>query len=321
MNLTTLQGRTVLVTGAGGFLGTYLTHRLRRVGAIVRGADRTASSGSMAFDLAERATYGPILEGQEVVYHLAAWIGRPGDDPTLAERLNVEAVRDLVIAAARAGVSRFVLVSSVAVYGLPELDRVTEDTPLQVEQADAYGRTKAMGEQAAWEAAGASEMELVVVRPGQIHGPGARNWTRKLAELVRDGTPSVIGAGDGLLFPVFVENLLDALLLAGSVPEAAGLAFHICDGPVSWRDWMAAYGRMAGRAPRTAPLWAAKGIAWVAERLPLGVALNRQHVRFSQRKLIFDTTRAETVLGWCPRVPLDEAMERSEVWLHEEGVL
>ncbi len=316
----------VAVTGATGFLGGHLVQRLLQEGAEVTAAARRVdalveheNARPVAFDLGDAATFGPLVARQDVVIHVAAWMGRPSDDPELGEAINVDATARLARAASDAGVGRFVHISTVAVYGLPENDVITEETPLNRDQPDPYGRTKARGEDALREAAGG--MEVVVLRPGMIHGPRSRVWTRRMLELVKGGTPAVFGRGDGHVFPVFVDNLLDAIVLAAVTDEAAGHAFNLTDGEVTWAEWMGAYGRMCGREPRRVPLVVARALATAAELLPLGVPLKRRHVETTQRKLVFDTTKARQILGWEPRVSFDEAMKRNEAWLRSAGVL
>ncbi len=322
-----LRSPRMVITGVTGFVGGHLARRLSASGTDVRGAGRSLAgrteglglSQLVEFDLLDPSTFSAVVQDRDTVCHLAAWMERNGDNPQLAQQINVDATRAMAEAARDAGVKRFVLVSTVAVYGLPESDHVTEETPLGLGQDNSYGRTKALGEQAVRDVAG--DMEVVVLRPGMIHGPGAPNWTRRMHELVSRGTPSLLGAGDGHVFPVFIDNLLDAIELCATHPDAAGEAFHVTDGEVTWRAWMEHYGRMSGSSPRAVPVVLARMVAAAAAVLPLGIPLRPTHVEFTQRKLVFDTRKAREVLGWSPAIPLQEAMKRNEDWLRSEGLL
>ncbi len=320
-----LAGKAVAVTGATGFVGGALTRRLLAIGAKVRvvgrGLERAqalidAGATAVVSDLDAFDTFPDAVEGQEVVFHVAAWLF---GDEARAHRLNVDATRALAEACAAAGVRRLVLVSSVAVYGLPGEDHVTEEAPLSLDQRNTYGRTKALGDVAAQEVGEATGLEVVVIRPGMVYGPGSRGWTVGMAKLVKSGAPCVFGAGDGLAFPVFIDNLVDALLLAAVAPDAAGEAFHIADTSLTWKQFMQCYGDMLGKRPRSAPLWVVKALVMVAPALRISLPLDRERLALVQRKLVFDTDKARRLLGWAPAIPLTEGMKRSEAWLRETG--
>jgi nucleoside-diphosphate-sugar epimerase len=325
---TTLQGTRVAVTGATGFIGSRLARRLLAEGAVVTGAGRRldriedlahAGASLVSFDLADPTSYGPLVEGQQVLIHVAAWMGGPGG-PDAAHTLNVDATRDLLSAAADAGVERVLLFSSVAVYGLPGTDDVDETAPLDTTQADPYGRTKALGETAARLAVG-DRTELVIIRPAMVYGPGSSTWTMLMLKLVKGGTPTLLGPATGNAFPVYIDNLLDVLVAAATVPEAAGEAFHIADRSVSWADWLGYFGRMCDRAPRRVPMFIVKAIVLLGEVFPINVPLTRAYVELYERPIVFDTGKARHILGWEPKIDLDEGMRRSEEWLREIGRL
>ena len=198
-----LEGINVAVTGATGFVGGHLTRRLLTLGARTSAVGRQlhraqdlldAGATPVSFDLRNPETFAAAVEGQQIVFHVAAWLGR--GDPSLAHDINVEATEALVAAAVAAGVERFVLVSTVAAYGAPHTDTVVESHPLDVDQSDRYGRTKAQGEIAAHRAR-TGDLELVVVRPAMVFGPGSTGWTKGMLGLVKSGTPGSVRPGPG----------------------------------------------------------------------------------------------------------------------------
>lgn len=317
-SLHTLRDCPVVVTGATGFIGGALARRLRAEGAAVTAAVRSPDKtdfDAVKFDLGDPTSFAAAVAGQRIVFHVAAWMG--GEEAE-AETFNVEATRALVAAALSAGVERFVLISTVAVYGLPEADRVTEEHAFDLQQSDPYGRTKAIGELAARELGGD---RVVVIRPAMVYGPSSWTWTVTMMKMVKKGTPSIFGAGDGLTFLVYIDNLVDAILAGATTPEAAGQAFHLADTSLPWADFFGIYGKMCGRPPRRVPDFVASAIALAAELLPLGIPLTRGRLAMYRKKLVFDTTKAQRVLGWTPRIDLEEGMRRSETWLREAGHL
>lgn len=321
-----LAGRPVLVTGLNGFIGSTLGRRLGELGAVVTGSLRdptrfdkpAAGLRLVAMDLKKPETFPGAVAGQDVVFHVAAWVGR-GADGAEAHAINVDATRALVEAAHAARVRRFIYVSSIAAYGVPRADRVTESHPTDMDQRDPYGRTKALGERAALEAATGGP-ELVIIRPAMVYGPGSGAWTIGMVRLLQKGLPSLFGTADGHAYPVFVDNLVDALLLAATRPGIAGEAFHVADAPVTWQKWFSTYGSMTGRKPRRIPGFVASGLAVASELMPfLGLPLTRDRLALYRRRITFVTDKASDRLGWSSRVSYDEGMARSEAWLRESG--
>jgi nucleoside-diphosphate-sugar epimerase len=321
-----LHDTPVLVTGASGFIGGRLAEVLAHEhGARVIGLGRhfrTAAPEGVQHevcDLEDTPRLHGLLEGQEVVFHVAAWLPRRDEDSETAHAINVTATESLVRAAANAGCRRVVHVSSVASYGLPDFDVITEDSPLDTEQRDLYGRTKALGELAARRTAQEAGIELVVVRPGMVYGPGSTGWTVGMYRLVKKGIPVLFGSG-GHAYPVYVDDVVGMLVRCAEVPEAAGEAFNCVDHSVGWPEFFGYYGDMAGRSPRRVPVPVAQLIATAAEFLSLDIPLTRDQLRQYLRDLQFPTGKAHDVLDWQVHVPLAEGMQRSEQWLREAGL-
>jgi nucleoside-diphosphate-sugar epimerase len=326
-----LEGTKMLVTGASGFIGGRLAERLAsEEGARVVGTGRTfrddKALGAAGVELAradvrDTGAMERLCEGKDTVVHLAAWLmqGRGGDSE--AFDINVDATRRLAEAASRAGVRRFVLVSSVAVYGIPPVDAIDESVPIDTEQKDLYGRTKALGEKAALEVAARSGLSVTIVRPAMVYGPGSMGWTVGMLRLVKRGVPVLFGDAKGYAYPVYIDDVVDALILAAARGEASGEAFNASDASVDWETFFSYYGRMSGKRPRRVPMPLARAIAWASERFNLGIPLTPDRLRVYIRKLHYPAAKAERLLGWRPRVSLDEGMRRSEAWLRETGRL
>jgi len=327
-----LADKKVLVTGATGFIGGRLAARLdREEAAVVTGTGRKlddvpALAGTgvklARADLQDADALRAALKGQQVVFHVAAWLGADRPNPDSAHAVNVEAVDRVLRLAAEAGVERLVHVSSVAVYGPPPDGPVAEDAPLDLsDRNDEYGRTKAQGEQIALRLGRELGLPVAVVRPGMVYGPGSSAWTVAMFKLVSRGVPVIFGPGDGRAGLVHVDNLVDLLLRAATRDEAVGHAFNAVDVCIPWRDFFAFYGAMAGRKPRGVPMWVARLIVSANDLLPLGLPLNRQRLDYIQARPRYLSDKAERELGWRHRVDLRQGMSQSEDWLRETGRL
>lgn len=324
-----LENKRILVTGATGFIGSHLARRLALVErAKVTGTGRDLGKAShlngldiqlRKLEITDTLAVRELVQGQDIVFHLVAAPGTSSLD--VAHEVNVAAAENLVQEAVAAGVSRFVHISSMAVYGPPNQPVIIEDYPLDVEQSALYGRTKALGELAVREASRNLDLDFSIVRPGMVYGPRGRSWTINLFKLVKKGVPVILGNGDGYAQPVYIDNLLDGMILAGTRPEAVGHAFNFVDQPLPWKDLFTYYGTMCDRKPRRLPFWLFRGIAALV--LPfLGRSESIDDILiFYTSQSLYPSDKAEQLLGYRPQVSLDEGMRRTEEWLREAGYL
>lgn len=328
-----LKRKKVLVTGATGFIGGRLAQRLaEEEGAIVTGTGRNldkvpflreAGVSLQAVDLRDEVGLREVVAGQDVIFHVAAWLGggRLAEDEAAAFALNVTATETLLRLAKEANVSRFVLVSSITVYGIPDVELVDETAPLDTLQDDLYGRTKAQGDQQAQATAAELGLDLAIVRPGLVYGPRSQSWTIGMVKLVQAGTPVIFGEGDGHAFPVYIDNVVDCLLLTAVHPAAVGEAFNVCDAVISWREFFEEIGRLCAKKPRSLPLVAARILAWANGVFKLGLPLNKNRLAYLTQKNRYASQKAEKMLGYQARVSLAHGRQLTEEWLRVEGLI
>lgn len=327
-----LRGVPVTVTGATGFIGGRLAERLAvEEGARVTGTGRDLSKArrleEAGVELAEADLLDPeavrsSVEGAGVVFHVAAWLG---GDEAMAGPVNVDGTEHVVRAAREAGVRRVVHVSTVGVYDLPSAEgTVDEDVPLAPDSPVPYSATKARAELRAREVAGGAggtDLELTVARPAMVYGPRSTFWSEGICRAACAGKRLLVGSGEGHFHPIFVDNLVDALLLCATRDEAAGEAFNVAEEPVTWREYVGRYAELCGMEPASLPLWLAKAMAR-AGRLP-GVEppIDRERLVMATNRLVVSTEKLRDRLGWRPRVGFDEGMDRTAAWLREEGIV
>jgi dihydroflavonol-4-reductase len=324
------KDRPVLVTGATGFIGSHLAERLVAEGARVRVLVREPQKLIPALidrvevargDLLQPACFASAVRGCEIVFHVAGWLGTPPSRDA-AYTLNVTATQQLAEAARAAGAQRFIGTSSVAVYGPVKSGVVDETWPHW--NVYAYAETKSQGEPAAF-ATMTDRFGVSVIRPAEVYGPRGGAWTTLPINLAKRGLPLLIGGGQGHSHPVYVENLVDAYLLAATRNEALGEAFTICDTDIPWRDFYGRYAALVGKPARSVPTWLAWCGAFAAEMqaaiLRQPANLSRAQLGFMTGRCVYNTEKAHRLLGWSPRFSLDEGMQRTAVWLQIVGLL
>ncbi|HET6398414.1 MAG TPA: SDR family NAD(P)-dependent oxidoreductase [Candidatus Thermoplasmatota archaeon] len=321
-----------LVTGATGGIGRALVNRLVAEGVQVRAIARNPEKARalpegvevVPGDLTSPADVRAAVEGVDTVFHLAAWMNKPFSREA-AEAVNVTASEYLLHAARRAGVQRFVHVSSVAVYGPVLSGTIGEDAPYW-KVDDLYSDTKGEADRLALEFARDTGMEVVVVRPSMVYGPHIEPWTLMPVRSIRSGSPLIIGSGEALVNPIYVENVVDGLLLAATRAGVAGEAFNLSDGvTVTWNEFFGHYGRMLGRGVKKVPQAIAENgaaLAAAASRLiKQPPRASREMVGVMTGSPLFSIEKARERLGFEPRINLEEGMRLTERWLEENGHL
>ncbi len=312
----------VVVTGAAGFIGRHLVRRLSEAGYEVRATDireapaEFADSGVsyVSSDIRDVRRTTRFLEGASHVLHLASAHLEVNAPASTFESVNVGATADLVQASAEAQVKRFVHTSSVGIYGHVADPPAAENSPKS--PGSLYERTKLAGEESALGLARSVGLDLVVLRPAWVYGPGCPR-TAKLVRALNETRFFYVGAGENLRHPVHVDDMLDAYLLTlNAGPEVAGRAYNIA-GPrfMPLREMVETFAQALGVPPprRSIP----RPIAWMAgfgAEITFGLA--RREPPFSRRSLAFfsndnafETTAARRDLGFVPRVDFEEGVK------------
>jgi nucleoside-diphosphate-sugar epimerase len=312
----------VAVTGAAGFLGSHMIRgfdaRGARVLPLVRVIDGRSATSSR---LLEDALVDPkVLEGVDVFVHAAAPRHRPDADAMVHRAECVELVEHGLRACARAGVRRFVFVSSAGVYGYPPTLPVTETYPYAPRTAYAAGkvdaelRIKRVGREL--------PTELVVVRPSIVYGPGGRGFLDTMASMMRTGTYRVVGSGDNVLHHAYVDDVIEGLWLAATHPAAAGEDFLLAGPETTTLNALSALvAKTVGRElpRRHVPVAVARAIATAFDSASVsGVAFTTREPPLTHEKLdvmtlsiAYDTAKAHRLLGFTPSVGYEEGLMRA----------
>ncbi len=319
------MARTIAITGVGGFIGLRVAERAREEGHVVRGLELSdegvrRAEASRIFvvrgDVTDPSAAARVCDGADVVIHTAAVVE---EDGAMAHfrRVNVGGTRAVAEAARAAGARRFIHLSSVMVYGFHYTDGIAEDGPLHGE-GNAYCETKIESERAAMDLHAPSRFDVVIIRPGDVYGPGSVPWVLRPLDLMRRGM-FMVPSGGGVINHVFVDNLVDALLRATERP-VGGEAFNVTDGVATpCREFFRYHAAMLGKGPpREVPLPLLRGFTRLLARgyrlagrtppvLPAGAL-------YLTRPGAYSIAKARALLDFEPRIDLEEGMARVAAW-------
>ena len=324
-----------LVTGASGFIGGRLAGRLAQEGHPVRCLVRAGSDTSqidgldvevVLGDLTDAGSLARASDGVRDVLHCAALVSDWARAREIA-RVNVHGTRALLDACAGASVRRFVHFSTTDVYGHPG-GQAIEETYTATRFANWYAQTKLQAEDEVSRAHGAGELETVILRPATVYGPGSKDVIGEIARAIEGRRMLLVGGGRALAGLCYVENLIDAALLALGHPAAPGEAFNVSDGlPVTWRRLVddLAQGLGCARVRWSLPYRLAHGLGFSLEhgyrllRAGTGLStpplLSRQAVQVLGRDQDFSNRKLRQTLGWEPRVDYAGGLQATLAWL------
>lgn len=331
-NISGKGPRRVVITGAGGFVGRRLARALSEKGKKIRVLLRDGAGDGFFKKLKAEIYTGDIrdpevvdwlMDGAEGVFHLASIVRRAGIPDREFWETHVTATMRLLEAAKKNGTKKFVHCSTIGVLGHVENPPVDETAPYNTE--DIYQITKAEGEKAALEANGKSGLNVTVVRPAAIYGPGDRRML-KLFKYIAAGRFRMIGSGETLIHPVYVDDLVDGMMQAYEAEKSAGRVYILAgERYVTLNEWTSIIAREAGVILPVAhiPYLPMKLAAVLCEALckPFGVEppLFRRRVDFFIKSRAFSIERARDELGYNPRVDLAEGARRTLSWYRERG--
>jgi nucleoside-diphosphate-sugar epimerase len=303
----------VLVTGASGFVGSALCAYLAAKSHTVRGAIRSTPRNLLprveyrsVSDMSIGANWSGALENINAVVHCAARVhvmDESSVDPLTAFReVNVKGTACLAEQAVDSGVKRFIYISSIKVNG-----EATRYHPFKAEDKpapeDPYGISKWEAEQALREIAKKTGLEVVVIRPPLVYGPGVRANFLRLMKGIMLGVPLPLGAIKNRRSMVALDNLVDLIETCLNNPQAVNQTFLVSDGDdLSTKDLFQRTAMALGRPVRLIPI--PVSLLWATARL-LGKS------DFAQRlcgSLQVDISNARNRLSWSPPISVDEAL-------------
>lgn len=307
----------ILVTGASGFVGQALCDALEGQGHQVRRAfrklpERAQSPAFVIGNIGPDTNWRDALAGCDAVVHLAAHVHVTSRQADRAagdfHRVNVEGSEILARQAARAGVRRFVFLSSVKVNGEYSIDRaLTERDPMA--PVDAYGKSKAEAEERLRAIAAETGMEVVILRPPLVYGPGVKANFLHLLRAVHAGLPLPFASIKNRRSLIFVGNLVNAIETCLHHPAAANGTFFVSDdSDVSTPQLVREIGTAWGKKPLLFPFppLLLRGAGVLTGRV-------EQIARLTE-SLQVDISAIKTALDWRPPFSLQQGLEQTASW-------
>ena len=321
----------ILVTGGTGFTGKALVRRLLDDGHYVIALDykeglktqelREWGATVVIGSVTDANVVQECIPGVEVVHHLAAAFREMNVADSYYDEVNVEGTRVVLDAAHREGVKKFVYCSTCGVHGNCDDPPAAESAPIQ--PADYYQRTKYEAEPIVIEYY-KKGLPATILRPAAIYGPGDPERFLMIFRRVASGLFPMFGDGKTLYHPLYIDNLVDALVLSMDAGKGLGEAYLIADDEyVEIEDLV----RRIARAMNTEvkiphfPVLPAVALGHVVEKLckPFGVAppIFPRRVDWYRQNRAFDIRKATQDLGYVPRVPLDDGLRRTAAWYRD----
>jgi nucleoside-diphosphate-sugar epimerase len=321
----------VLLTGGTGFIGgrllTHLLEKGHQVNLVVNRSTPSVPEGpSVKYhrcDLTDPVNFRSAGFKADAAVNVAGQLRVPGIPDARYWKIHYEATKHVLEECTRFKLRRLVQVSTTGVYGVTGRTPVAEDGPIQ--PSDIYEKTKWEGERYAREYCSDGKLDLVIVRPGLVYGPGDSHLLG-LFKAIKYGLFRTIGDGDNFVHPVFIDDLVDGLMLALESPSAAGGTFNMVNPrPVAFRAFCEEAARALGKKlsksgiPPGLARTAGAVLEGVRSATRIDMPLTRDRVAFMTSDRAYSAARARDVLGWTAPTSLEEGMKRTVAWYRERG--
>ncbi len=324
-----LQNKTILITGIGEFVGLRTAELASARGMKVCGLQSSSDKSKKAQNLGDKVIVGSVTDpatasracqGVDIVLH-AAEVAQEGGSLEKFREVNVGGTINIAQAAKDAGVKTFVHLSSGLVYGFNYADRITEEGPLSGEN-NPYCQTKIEAEKALLQLNSPPDFGIIIIRPGDVYGPGSIPWIVRPLLLMRQKLFAYANDGRGVINHVYIDNLIQAIFLAIE-KETYGEIFNVTDGQeTTWKEYFMRLAEIAGLpAPFSLPKDELKLFLKVRNQ---GQKLFRKQadllpevVDFMTRPYAYSITKAQTILSYEPAINLEEGMRLTQEWLQK----
>jgi nucleoside-diphosphate-sugar epimerase len=308
-----------LVTGAAGFIGSSLIRRLVSEGydvcGIIHHTQPTYFNKRVQYisgDITDIEFLKSVMDQIDVVFHCAALVKDFGRKNVFYQ-INIEGTKNLIKASEASLVKKFVFLSHIRY----ESGKNT----------GAYHETKAIAEQILMENYTKNKFPVVIIRPGNVYGPGPTTWVLRPLQAIQKNRITLIDKGSGIFLHTYIENLIDALVATLQEPRAIGEIIDITDGAntTTWGDYLNALAKITGKPPIKKNMSKRTALV-VAKLMMVGYTLFKIEpwvtsvaVEIFTNKNTVSIEKAKTLLRYEPKVDFTHGLEHVEQWLKAKG--
>ena len=324
--MTKKNQEKILITGASGFIGGHLMNSLKQDGKDVVGVDlKSDCKDVIKADLSKPETVKDALKGCSIVIHTAAMVSNAMSDEEMW-KTNVLNTSKLIKLAIECNVKRFVHISSIVVYGNIAEGEINEKIPANSVGGN-YVHTKILSEHVLLEAKLKNDIELVILRPGDVYGPGSRPWIIEPIKAIKNRQFMLPAKGQGFFRPVFIDDLIKGIKLACNAESASGEIINLsCEGYVTTEEYFTYHYQWLGKSK---PLVVSTKTALILSIITTFIfklfgRLNEASpatVHQLSTKSWYSIKKAQKLLGWRPETSLDNGMKVSKIWANDQGLL
>jgi len=319
--------------GGTGFIGsrvlTQLLERGHQVNLVVNRTPPSVPEGPAVkyhrCDMTDPVNFRSAGFKAQAAINVAGQLRVPGLPDEHYWKVHYEATKHVLEECTRFRLKRLVLVSTTGVYGVTGKTPAAEDGPIR--PGDIYEKTKWEAERYAREYCNDGKLELVVVRPSLVYGPGDLHLLG-LFKAIRRGLFRVIGDGENTVHPIYIDDLAEGILACLERKEAAGRTYNIVgEAPVTFRAFCEEAARALGKrlSPSSLPVGMARAAGAMFEAVRtitrMEPPLTRARVDFMTSSRAYSPDRAREELGFAATTPLAEGMRRTVEWYRSQGLL
>lgn len=321
------------ITGATGFIGQKLSAYLFERGHDVIGLVRNPNAVESPLqgieirqcDITERDTLEDVLQGMDVVIHLAALFNRPGETWEAYQKTNVDGTRNVLEVAAANHVGRVIHCSTGGVVAGGTQMPFSETSPYATPDWDKYETTKRQAEEFASAFSQEAKTEVVILRPTQPYGPGD-SGKAKFYRLIKKGI--IVNPGKTFKHPIYIDDLCQAFELAASKPQAKGHIFNIGGAePILLRDLIKIVAEALNVGvpkivlPSTPVTLMCRWVEATCNLVRVKPPVFRRSMDFFTKSVAFEVSKAKEILGFTANTDLHDGVRQTATWYRENGMI